>query len=144
MPKSSGVSNCLVLDTFALISLLYEEPGYETLLPYLTRAQAGKLTLLLNEINLGELYYRIWKDQDKETAEIGLTTVTQLPLNYVAVDQEFILSAASWKAQYPISYADAFVVETAHRYNCPLVSGDPEFTSIPDHKIILLTAKKHI
>lgn len=142
MPKSSGVSDCLVLDTFALISLLYEEPGYETLLPYFTQAQDGKLTLLLNEVNLGELYYRIWKDQGKETAEKGLTTVTQLPLTLVAVDQEFILSAASWKAQYPISYADAFVVETAYRHECPLMTGDPEFETVKGIEILRMGASK--
>jgi ribonuclease VapC len=37
-----------------------------------------------------------------------------------------ILGAARLKSRYPISYADAFAVETAREQNALLVTGDPE------------------
>jgi len=34
------------------------------------------------------------------------------------------------KAQYPISYADAFCIELAKDMNLPVITDDPEFESV--------------
>jgi predicted nucleic acid-binding protein len=33
-------------------------------------------------------------------------------------------------ARFPIAYADAFAAALAQKYNCPLVTGDPEFRRV--------------
>ena len=42
-----------------------------------------------------------------------------------------MMLAATIKARYPISYADAFAVATAIRHDAPLVTGDPELRATP-------------
>jgi ribonuclease VapC len=41
-----------------------------------------------------------------------------------------ILAAAQIKAQYPISYADAFAVALAQELNAAIVTGDSEFKQV--------------
>ena len=41
-----------------------------------------------------------------------------------------IWNAASLKGRFPIAYADGFAAALAQKYNCPLVTGDPEFRSV--------------
>jgi len=43
---------------------------------------------------------------------------------------EDIWNAAILKSRYPIAYADAFAAALAQKWNCPLVTGDPEFRSV--------------
>ena len=139
MPKLKKKSKpSFVFDTYVLLALLYKETPYQSVVDYLTQAAAHEITLLFNEINVGELYYRVWKDQGKEMAEKALLIISQLPLTYVAIDRAFILAAATWKAQYPISYADAFAAQTAYMFKCPLITNDPEFDAVSGIKIIKL------
>jgi predicted nucleic acid-binding protein len=53
-----------------------------------------------------------------------------MPITIEVPTQEEIWDAASLKGQFPISYADGFAVALAQKYNCPLVTGDPEFRSV--------------
>lgn len=131
----------LVLDTYAVIGFFYGEEGFQQVQSVIDQATDTKITLLFNEISIGEFYYRIWKSHSRERAEQGLTYLTQLPLTYVPIDRAFILAASSWKGQYAISYADAFVVETAMRNSCSILTGDPEFDTIPHLEIIRLGRK---
>jgi len=41
-----------------------------------------------------------------------------------------VLAAAKMKAQFPISYADAFAISTALRAQAVVVTGDPEFHAV--------------
>ena len=61
---------------------------------------------------------------------VNLTAGQTLPITIEAPDADDIWNAALLKAQYPISYADAFAAALAQKYACPLVTGDPEFRSI--------------
>lgn len=136
MKKLTAASkNVLVLDTFSLIAFFYKETSAEIIKRLFRNADRKKIILFFNEINLGELYYRVWKDRNQEYADASLAEIKKLPISLVAVDREFILSAAVWKAKYRISYADAFVVETAARNQALIVTGDPEFATVKEVKI---------
>jgi ribonuclease VapC len=52
------------------------------------------------------------------------------------IDEELLLTAAGLKAKYPISYADSFAAALAMIKNCPLLTGDPEFTPLEKQGII--------
>lgn len=138
MPKSKEGNKLFVFDTSALFTLFYEESDHVKVASYLQKALKKEVTLLFNEISIGEIYYRTWKDKNKEAADVALSTLFQLPLNFVPVDRAFILASATWKAKYPISYADAFVVETAYRNKCPVITGDPEFETIDEIELVKL------
>lgn len=45
-------------------------------------------------------------------------------------DEEGCLEAAEIKAQYPIAYADAFIVATALREEARIITGDPDFKKV--------------
>ena len=61
-------------------------------------------------------------------AEIGGEKVRDLLKR--AEDGEVFLAAAWLKAEYPISYADAFAASLAQELGASLVTGDPEFKKI--------------
>jgi predicted nucleic acid-binding protein len=42
----------------------------------------------------------------------------------------FRMGAAQIKAQFPLSYAEAFAAAVALKYSCPLVTGEAEFRSV--------------
>jgi ribonuclease VapC len=124
-----------VLDSYALLAYFLNESGRLEIELTLRDAKLHRCALYLSDINIGEVYYRIWKLKGKKIAEETLKFLLRLPLLFVSVDREFILSAASWKGRYSISYADAFVVETAVRNQAVIVTGDPEFAAVKEVKI---------
>lgn len=131
-----------VFDTFALIAFLQKEPGGKKVEKILSRAEEEKCTIYLNEINLGEVYYRTWKDKGEEIAKKALSLCLTLPIFFISANRDFILKAAEIKAKHKVSYADAFCVETARQKQCPIMTGDPEFLEIPDVKIVWINKKR--
>jgi ribonuclease VapC len=84
----------------------------------------------MNEINIGEVYYIIAKGRSLDKAEEFLRRLETLPIQRLANSFREVLDAARLKAQFPISYADAFVVATAQRSEAVVVTGDPEFRAL--------------
>jgi ribonuclease VapC len=80
--------------------------------------------------NLGEIYYITYREIDKKGSDNCLATINKLPIRIVVPDLELILRAATIKAKYPISYADAFVVSLSIEQNATIVTGDPEFKKV--------------
>jgi len=78
-------------------------------------------------INLGEVYYTIYREAGAAEAE---ATVAQLrPLLALdVVTAERVLAAARIKAVHPLAYGDAFAVATAAAHKAVLLTGDPEIT----------------
>jgi predicted nucleic acid-binding protein len=58
-----------------------------------------------------------------------------LPVTIEVPTAEDIWHAASLKGRFPISYADAFAAALSQKYNCPLVTGDPEFQSVDQSEL---------
>ncbi|MBW1699823.1 MAG: PIN domain-containing protein [Deltaproteobacteria bacterium] len=54
----------------------------------------------------------------------------QLPVTIVSVDNELVIEAAEIKADYPVSFADAFCIATAKRLNCQVLTNDPEYEAV--------------
>lgn len=120
-----------LLDSFAMLAFLNKERGFEKVRSLLRAAEASSEPLLMNEINIGEVYYVTAKDRSVERAEEFLHRLETLPILPVSNSFADVLEAARIKARFPISYADAFVVATAVRMNAAIVTGDPEFQSVP-------------
>ena len=58
------------------------------------------------------------------------TILSGLPIRRAPNDFEQVIAAARLKAEYPLSYADCFVVATAVREGAIVLTGDPEFKSV--------------
>ena len=119
-----------VLDSFALIAFLAKERGFEKVRALLHEAQASNRPLLMNEINIGEVYYLTAREQSVEQAEAFLHDLETLPIHPVTNTFQQVLDAARLKARFPVSYADAFATATAVREGARLVTGDPELRSV--------------
>lgn len=96
----------------------------------LAEAAAGKTRLLMSAINVGEVYYFLWKSRGEKIAEQWRESSRTLPATIETPSSEEIWNAASLKARFPIAYADAFAAALAFKYNCPLVTGDPELQRV--------------
>jgi ribonuclease VapC len=119
-----------LLDSFALLAFLNGERGFEKVKSLLRAAEAAAEPLLMNEINIGEVYYITAKARSLEHAEEVLRRLEALPIRAVSNAFDDVLEAARIKARTTVAYADAFAVATAVRANAVLVTGDPEFRSV--------------
>ena len=126
-----------VLDAWAILAWLQnEKPAANRMQAILDDAEAGAVDLAMNMINVGEVYYRLAKVRDEETAKTFLSDLRKMPIGIVATPNSLILAAAQWKARHPISYADAFAVATAVREEAPLVTGDRELEALRDQGVV--------
>jgi predicted nucleic acid-binding protein len=120
-----------VLDAWALLAYLNEElPAADWVDTLLEQADRGEIQLLMNMVNVGEVYYRLAKSRSEARATAFWEDFQTTQIRIVPAPNELILQAARWKARYPISYADAFALATAIRENATLVTGDPDFLPV--------------
>ena len=117
----------VVLDSFALVSLFHKEAGWrkvrDTLHALLAQGEKAQLCL----INWGEFYYVVKRRVGQEKAEEALVLVQQLPIALVSVDDRLVKEAATLKSEYPISYADAFCIATALRWSGQILTNNSEY-----------------
>lgn len=119
-----------VLDSWALLAWLLDQPAAAHVESLLERAERGDLSLSMSWINAGEVYYMTAHKMGTEQAEEFLARLPSLPLRLVVPDAADIVSAAKLKSKYRISYADAFAAALAARDSAALVTGDPELRSL--------------
>jgi predicted nucleic acid-binding protein len=121
-----------VVDSWGILALLRaEEPGATAMRRYLRRARTGNLRLLLNVVNLGEVFYRLLQLTDEPQAEQRLAQIKALPIEIVPAREVLVMEAARVKAAHRLSYADAFAVATGRAENAPVITGDPEILALP-------------
>ncbi len=123
-------STAFVLDSFALLAYLQDEPVASRIEKLLENAGKEKCHLFLSMINLGELLYITERRGGVAKAQDALALIRQLPIEIVPADEQAVFVAAHIKAGHAISYADAFVVAIAMQEDATLISGDPEFQAV--------------
>ena len=119
-----------LFDAFPLLCWLQEEPGYELIDDLLTEAEAGKSSISMHIINLGEVFYRLCRVSGMKQGEEILDKIRMLPIQILSISDEEVMGAAKIKAKYPISYADAFAVAKALQSGATVVTGDPEYKKV--------------
>ena len=119
-----------LLDSFAMLAFLNKENGFEKVRSLLNAARDSNRHLLMNEINIGEVYYVTAKGRSLEQAEDFLRRLETLPIQPVSNTFSDVLEAARLRARFPISCADAFALATAIRRSAAIVTGDREFARV--------------
>ena len=119
-----------ILDSWALLAWLLDQPAAGRVEALLERAEAQTLQLSMSWLNAGEVYYMATRRLGKLQAEELLNRLPSLPIHLTLPDVQDILAAAKLKAHYRISYADAFAAALAQRENADLVTGDPELKAL--------------
>jgi ribonuclease VapC len=132
-----------VLDSYALLAYAENEKGSETVTEILVGALEGKNEIYVSVVNFGEMYYIALREGGKGHAETYKETVQKFPIKIVNADMELTLIAAEYKANYKISYADAFAAALTEQKRAMLVTGDKEFEQLKDFlKIFFITKSK--
>ena len=112
-----------------------QEPVATIVEAMFTEAEAGRLVLRMSAINVREVFYFVRKQFSEELAEQWRTASATLPVMIEVPTAADIWDAAMLKSEWPISYADAFAAAMAFKYNCPVITGDPEFRKVKGLRI---------
>ena len=119
-----------ILDSFAVLALLNDEPGASRVEDLLHQARAGEVKLAMSLINLGEVAYIVERRQGEAAVHSILAFLDALPLEFYSVGRGRTLGAAHIKAVHLLAYADAFAAALALELGSTLLTGDPEFHSL--------------
>jgi ribonuclease VapC len=119
-----------VLDSFAVLALLNDEPGASRVEDLLRQARAGDVKLAMSLINLGEVAYIVERRQGEAAVRSILAFLEAIPLEFHSVGRARALAAAHIKAVHLVAYADAFAAALALELDSTLLSGDPEIQSL--------------
>jgi predicted nucleic acid-binding protein len=122
--------NKYLLDTSALLTLRDDEPGADRVAEILALAQAHQCECFGCFISLMELMYRVWRDESEARANLAYEQCLALPITWVHESPELLKAAASVKARYPLSVADAWIAAAALGANATLVHKAPEFAAV--------------
>lgn len=121
-----------VLDSFALLAYLQAEPGGAIVKRVLHEAEAGQAAAFVSLINLGEVLYKLERQQGAQSVPDSIALLDSLPLIVTEVTRARVYAAARLKANYAISYADTFVAALAQELDAVVLTGDPEFRKLGD------------
>lgn len=119
-----------VLDSFAVLAYLKGEPAGLRVRDVLSLANSGGCRVMFSLINLGEVAYIVERVDGLLRAQEILVLLNHEPLEFLDADRLAILAAAHIKANYALSYADAFVVAAAQACSGIILTGDPEFHAV--------------
>lgn len=122
-----------LLDSYALLAYLNKENGFEKVRNVLAEAQKTGLPVLMNEINVGETYYILYRKRSPEQAEYFLDNVLAgLPISLISNSFDSVIFTANIKARHALSFAGCFAIATAQQENAVILTGDPEFKNVED------------
>lgn len=127
----------LVFDSFAILAWLYEEPSAGFVDMLLHEIGTGATDGGISIVNLGEIYYTVARRDSASRAETTLLALREFDWHIHAASDDLVLAAARLKAQFRISYADAFALACAQEHDAELVTGDPELLAA-DHGVPIL------
>ena len=116
------------------VTLVYlqEEPGVARVRELLEGARKGERRLVVQKINLGEVFYQVWRRIGAAKAEEFLLTFRELPVEILDPTDDLVWAACRIKAEHPIALGDCFAAATARREHASLLTGDPEFEKLGD------------
>lgn len=119
-----------VLDSYAVITYLNDEPGAQVLHDILQLAQQGQVTVYMSWVNLGEVYYRLQRLYGRQLARKSIEIIKSWPVTFLIVDEQATLIAGDIKSRFRLAYADAFAAAAAINNQGILLTGDPEFKQL--------------
>jgi predicted nucleic acid-binding protein len=119
-----------VLDSWALLCYLEQEPGFEKIIGLFEKAVESSKPLLMCVINWGEVYYQVARRFGDSKAQEVESLIQTLPIAIVEADKGITREAARIKATKRLAYADCFAAALARLKKAELYTGDPEFKAI--------------
>jgi predicted nucleic acid-binding protein len=119
-----------VFDSYAVLALLFNEPGKDIVKQLLDEASQGNREIFITTVNWAEAGYRITRENGVADWHASRQALLELPIQIVPADLALAELAAEYKAGNKMSLADAFAAALAKQRKAELVTGDPEFKSV--------------
>ncbi len=129
MPRKPKV---LVLDTWAVIAYLEDEPAGQQIADLIATAHEEAVPVYISVVNAGEVWYIIAREISEEEANNSIKELRDLRIQFVDVDWELTQEAARFKSKNKMSYADCYAAALTQEKKADLVTGDTEFKAIED------------
>ncbi len=127
-----------VLDACALLALLRDEKGADKVAAAINAANTGNAEIVMNKVNLLEVFYDLYRAHGKERANMVLTEIKKRPLSINAeISDAIFMEAGRLKATYKISLADSFALAQA------LATGG-EFMTTDHHEFDVIEGKEPV
>ena len=118
------MSKVLVLDACALVALLKNENGADAVATAYKDAKDDKAKIIMNRVNLLEVFYGYYRDDGKNYAEKILSGVEQSLISISEFDKELFGEAGRLKATYKISLADSIALAQAMVLDADFLTSD--------------------
>ncbi len=119
-----------VLDSYAMISFLQREKGFETVKNAMEKSIQKGIKTLMTTVNWGEVYYIIKREEGALVADAMVEIMDTLPVELLPADREITRKAAALKSEKKMSYADCFAAAAAIMNKAVLITGDKEFKEV--------------
>jgi predicted nucleic acid-binding protein len=116
----------VVFDSWALLAYLKGEPTADRIEAIWLAEGAA-----ISSINLGEIFYIRAREEGNDAAVASLKAIRKR-LGVIDPDWPLVEAAAKIKANGGLSYADAFCIATAVKFDASLWTGDPEIIEQAD------------
>lgn len=120
----------IVLDSWAVISYLEDEPTAETVADIIADAHEQGVSLLMTVVNAGEVWYIVAREASVADADASIKQLRDLGIEFVDADWELAKDAGYFKSRNKMSFADCFAAALARQRKAHLATGDPEFKQI--------------
>jgi predicted nucleic acid-binding protein len=119
-----------VFDACAVIALLNDEDGADTVAGLVKQAENGAAHLFMSGVQAAEVYYDRIYIKGREYAETVLEGLYNSPIIILhEISREMIREAGRFKTSYSMSLADAFLCATAKNLDAVIVTKDKEIKS---------------
>jgi predicted nucleic acid-binding protein len=106
----------ILFDAHAILKWTQKERGYQKVKNLLVACREESALGYMNQLNVGEVYYKIIRAVGIEEAKRFLDNFMRLPISFILPDSNLIWKASEIKAEHSISYADCFAAATALRH----------------------------
>ncbi len=118
-----------VIDSSALLTLIEDEEGADRVQEVLRERD-----VILPWLVLMEVYYISQQENGKPEADRRYALMRHLPAEIVwEMDEPALLTAARFKAEHRLSFADAVIAALAKRRGAVLLHKDPEYDALAEH-----------
>jgi len=78
----------------------------------------------MHYVNLGEVYYYVYRQEGEDIANNVYAALIALPIHFIGISEPQLLTAGRIKATRHIPYADAFAAALCMLENATLVTAD--------------------
>lgn len=125
------MSKIFVLDACALVALLKNERGADVVAAAYKQAENGEAKIIMNRVNLLEVYYGFYHDDGKEYADKIMDSIAKSIVAISGFDNDIFPIAGRLKASYRISLADSIALAQTLAVGGELLTSDHhEFDAI--------------